>query len=142
VSWTGRLVTRVAGLIAPALLIAVALLVHGTTPHGHRAGAAVVSAQAWQLNPAVQAAGHPSGSHAPGECPQPFDDCDAGLAGAQTPLTSAGASPLHRSVVEPSSGAVLFAVLWRSQGSPPIRPDQTLQAAGQPELAQSQVYRC
>ncbi|MFB9830749.1 hypothetical protein [Actinoallomurus acaciae] len=139
---SGRLMTRVAGLVAPVLLLAVTLLVHGTTPHGHRAGAAVVSAQVWQANPPAQAVGRAPDGHVPDECPQPFDDCDAGLKGAEAPLTCAAASPLHHIAAGLSGEAALLALMVEGQGSPTLRSDRARQDAEQPEPAQSQVYRC
>jgi hypothetical protein len=130
--------SRMAGRLAPALLVAVALLVHGTTPHGHRAGAAVVSIQAWQ---AGHADGVPGGQ-APDRCPQPFDGCDAGLRNAEAPMSSAGVPLPYRVVAGPSGDGALLALTVNGHGPSTIRPDRWGQDAPLLEPALSQVCRC
>jgi hypothetical protein len=133
----GRPMTRIAALITPALLVAIVLLVHGTTPHGHRAAVPVISVQAWQATPAVSTS-TPDG-RTPDECPQPFDNCDAGVRTAAAPLSCADAQPLHRTVTGSAGDSALLAVI---SGAPRLRAGQARQSAEQAEPAHSQVYRC
>jgi hypothetical protein len=135
---TGRPMMWMAALITPALLTVVVLFVHGTTPHGHRAAVAVVSAQAWQADPTART---PDGRF-PDECPQPFDNCDAGVIAAAAPLSCAYASPFHQAIAGPTGQATLLAVTSGEHGSSGPHGDRARQDTEQSEPVQSQVYRC
>ena len=129
---TGRAMMWMAVLITPALLTVVALFVHGTTPHGHRAAVAVVSTQAWQADPT----GRTTGDRTPDGRPQPFDNCDSGVRAAPAPLSCAYVSPLHQAI---AGQATLLAVTSGKHGP---RGDRAGQNTEQPERAQSPVCRC
>ncbi len=97
-------------LAAPAVLVAVVLLLHGALPHGYHHPL---------IPPASAQAGHPAESDAPAsearrdqspdDCPQPREHCDAGITTKVASPSRSGGSPLGWSIALPTSSPAMSA---------------------------------
>jgi hypothetical protein len=134
---------RMAALAAPAVLVTVALFLHGAVAHNRHSAAPVVTAQAGHsfLEPAekVKSAPLPRGNPARDGRPQPWEHCDTAPQTVAVPLPRSDGPPLRGPAGTPGT------FLAATPAAHPAFPRQSEQVRGhddRPIRVQLQVFRC